>query len=265
MGAMASQITSLTIVYSIAHSNADQRIHQSSASQAFVRGIHRDRWIPRTKDQWCGKCFHLMTSSWHQYFSKYAKVTDSAITERHSITRSNVNSKFYVWPFDISIDLFCGFGFKNVCDYSSLWILNTVHLRSRNIWWTLMAATWIYHGVRWIYAIGRDRPSIGYTPSMLLDNFGVRIEPIPVFPAQRFPPWQRGDRCEWNTGSKHVRASSHSPCVTGHQCRLCHQCRRWAESLSLMGSDFNYPCHVRDTKMHTHTYIFLTTIRHEMS
>ena len=23
-----------------------------------------DRWIPRTKGQWRGKCFHLMTSSW---------------------------------------------------------------------------------------------------------------------------------------------------------------------------------------------------------
>ena len=23
-----------------------------------------DRWIPRTKGQWHGKCFHLMTSSW---------------------------------------------------------------------------------------------------------------------------------------------------------------------------------------------------------
>ena len=29
----------------------------------FVRGIHRDRWIPRTKGQSRGKCFHLMTSS----------------------------------------------------------------------------------------------------------------------------------------------------------------------------------------------------------
>ena len=26
-------------------------------------GIHRDRWIPRTKGQLRGKCFHLMTSS----------------------------------------------------------------------------------------------------------------------------------------------------------------------------------------------------------
>ena len=41
MGAMASQITSLTIVYSTVHSGADQRKHQSSASLAFVRGIHR--------------------------------------------------------------------------------------------------------------------------------------------------------------------------------------------------------------------------------
>ena len=41
MGAMASQITSLTFVYSTDYSGADQRKHQSSASLAFVQGIHR--------------------------------------------------------------------------------------------------------------------------------------------------------------------------------------------------------------------------------
>ena len=41
MGAMAYQITSLTIVYSTVYSDADQRKHQSSASPAFVRGIHQ--------------------------------------------------------------------------------------------------------------------------------------------------------------------------------------------------------------------------------
>ena len=41
MGTIASQITSLTIVYSSVYSGADQRKHQSSASLAFVRGIHR--------------------------------------------------------------------------------------------------------------------------------------------------------------------------------------------------------------------------------
>ena len=41
MGAVASQITSLTIVYSTVVSDADQRKHQNSASLALVRGIHR--------------------------------------------------------------------------------------------------------------------------------------------------------------------------------------------------------------------------------
>ena len=63
MGAIASQITSLAMVYSAFYSGVDQGKHQSSASLAFVWGIHRDRWIPRTKGQLRGKCFHLMTSS----------------------------------------------------------------------------------------------------------------------------------------------------------------------------------------------------------
>ena len=41
MSTIASQITSLTIVYSTIYSGADQSKHQSSASLAFVWGIHR--------------------------------------------------------------------------------------------------------------------------------------------------------------------------------------------------------------------------------
>ena len=41
MGAIASQITSLTIVYTIVYSDADQIKHQSSAPLAFVWEIHR--------------------------------------------------------------------------------------------------------------------------------------------------------------------------------------------------------------------------------
>ena len=41
MTTMASQITSLTLVYLTVYSGADQRKHQSSESPAFVRGIHR--------------------------------------------------------------------------------------------------------------------------------------------------------------------------------------------------------------------------------
>ena len=54
MGTIASQITSLTIVYSTVYSSTIQRKHQSSASLAFVRGFHRwpvispHRWpVPR--------------------------------------------------------------------------------------------------------------------------------------------------------------------------------------------------------------------------
>ena len=41
MTTMASQITSLTIVYSTVYSGEDQRKHQSPVSLAFVQGIHR--------------------------------------------------------------------------------------------------------------------------------------------------------------------------------------------------------------------------------
>ena len=41
MGAIASQITSLTIVYSTVYSDADKRKHQGSASLALVRGIQQ--------------------------------------------------------------------------------------------------------------------------------------------------------------------------------------------------------------------------------
>ena len=40
MSVVPSQITGVTIVYSAAYLGADQRKHQSSASLAFVRGIH---------------------------------------------------------------------------------------------------------------------------------------------------------------------------------------------------------------------------------
>ena len=41
MSGVAFQITSLTMVYSTFHPGADRRKHQSPASLAFVRGIHR--------------------------------------------------------------------------------------------------------------------------------------------------------------------------------------------------------------------------------
>ena len=50
MGALASQITSLTTVNSTVYRGADQRRHQSSASLAFVQGIHR--WPVNSPHKW---------------------------------------------------------------------------------------------------------------------------------------------------------------------------------------------------------------------
>ena len=73
MGIVASQITSLTIVYTTVYSDADHRKHQSSAPLAFVWGIHR------TKGQLRGKCFHFMTSSW--YWRLWLSLSQSAISD----------------------------------------------------------------------------------------------------------------------------------------------------------------------------------------
>ena len=50
MGAIASQITSFTIVYSTVYAGGDQRKHQSSAFLVFVQGIHR--WPVNSPHKW---------------------------------------------------------------------------------------------------------------------------------------------------------------------------------------------------------------------
>ena len=90
MTTVACQITSLAVVYSSVYLDANQRKHQSSASLALVWGIHRDRWIPRTKGQLRGKCFHLMTSSC--FFLRHIKDRyDKIVSELHCMTRIGIN------------------------------------------------------------------------------------------------------------------------------------------------------------------------------
>ena len=84
MGAVASQITSLTIVYSTVYSGA--RKHQSSASLAILRGIHRWPVNSPHKGPVTRKMFHLITSSWGCLFCWYYC---SCVYQRN-----NPNSKF---------------------------------------------------------------------------------------------------------------------------------------------------------------------------
>ena len=82
MGAIASQITSLTIVYSTVYSDADQRKHESSASLAFVRGFHRGpvnsphKWPVTRKmfpfDDVIMSCWYILR---HDYVHEYRPVS----------------------------------------------------------------------------------------------------------------------------------------------------------------------------------------------
>ena len=68
MSAMTSQITSLTIVYSTVYSRRISKENIKTPRHWPLWGeITGDRWIPRTKGQQHGKCFHLMTSSCYQH------------------------------------------------------------------------------------------------------------------------------------------------------------------------------------------------------
>ena len=90
MTTIASQITSLTAVYSTVYSDADHRKHQSSASLAFVRGIHRDRWIPRTKASYAENVsiwWRHHDSEWCTYPNPTAAVDDNAIISVSSVTQ----------------------------------------------------------------------------------------------------------------------------------------------------------------------------------
>ena len=65
MSAMASQITSFMIVYSIVYSGEIKEDIKAPHHWPLWGEITVDWWIPRANGQWHGKCFHLMASSWN--------------------------------------------------------------------------------------------------------------------------------------------------------------------------------------------------------
>ena len=64
MGAIASQITSLTIVYSIVIPTQINENIKAPRHWPLCGEFTGDRWIPRTNGRLRGKWFHLMTSSY---------------------------------------------------------------------------------------------------------------------------------------------------------------------------------------------------------
>ena len=78
VSSMASQITSIAIVYSTVYSGADQRKLQSSASLAFVRGIHRWPVNSPHKGSITGKMFPFddVIMSWDFFNASEATLTN---------------------------------------------------------------------------------------------------------------------------------------------------------------------------------------------
>ena len=146
MTTMASQITSITVVYSTVYSDADQRKHQSSASLAFVWGIHRDRWISRTKGQLRGKCFHLMTSSCERnlcgFYGTYWIISFLNLCCNHN---RHHEYRVSLWVFLLSMALSC-----------SIYIIIHVFYRMYNN--ANVACIWCHVIVKFSCEICKTRP-----------------------------------------------------------------------------------------------------------
>ena len=98
MGAMASQISSLTIVYSTIYSGADQRKHQSSASLAFVRGIHRGPLNSPHKWPVTRKVFPF-ASTRHKGHESFQLLLPLDIERRFICIPRLVNTSIILWFF----------------------------------------------------------------------------------------------------------------------------------------------------------------------
>ena len=101
MGSIASQITSLTIVYSTVYSGADQRTHQSSASMAFVWGIHR--WLVNSP--------HKGPVAWKMFpFDDVIVFQDGfTVTGYRTIAKRN-----NAWTIFICLEMYCTYNFSHL-------------------------------------------------------------------------------------------------------------------------------------------------------
>ena len=110
MNAMASQITSLTIVYSAVYSGADQRKHQSSASLAFcgnssvfpaqmaIKAENVSIWW-RHHESWVHR-------SWGYQYQKRMRFSERYPTPRNCPTFTDNNIATIFWPRMLALWLF---------------------------------------------------------------------------------------------------------------------------------------------------------------
>ena len=128
MGAMASQINSLTIVYSTVYSGADQRKHRSSASLAFARGIHR--WLVNFPDQWQKTRKMFPFDDVIMFVVRYTKRMDIGLTRHDCLLASIAGCSKYLrlmhwislidslnplWIYAIHSSMFWDFALMPLC------------------------------------------------------------------------------------------------------------------------------------------------------
>ena len=106
MGAIASQITSLTIVYPTVYSDTDQRKHQSSASLAFVRGnFTGDRWIFPAQRPVTRRMFPLDDVIMEQYLASNIHMNCALCVYHWSLSPTSLLINHTVVPVPILINL----------------------------------------------------------------------------------------------------------------------------------------------------------------
>ena len=107
MTTMTSQITTLTVVYSIVYSDADQRKHQSSASLAFEVPAHRISYAENISIWWrhhgmpafyCCRCDKVRQYTWHPQLSSVYEYFVGGLKGRQTIHVYPTDVTFYVRP-----------------------------------------------------------------------------------------------------------------------------------------------------------------------
>ena len=107
---IASQITSLPIVFSTVYSDLDQSNYQSSASLAFVQGIHREPVNSPHKWPVMREMLHLMTS-WLYAFQQ----TQIFKNKRGGNTALHIALQFWITSIHLLLNVILVTPMANVC------------------------------------------------------------------------------------------------------------------------------------------------------
>ena len=177
MRAMASQITSLMIVYSTVYAGTDERKYQNSASLAFVRGIHRWPVNSPHKELVTRKIvlvrWKIMLKIYAVYFVVFEGVYQTFIAQNwmwHHVVLKTFGNYDKVMPSLI----------KNFTYDSDLPSLNIVHVHDDIIKWKHFPRCWPF--VRGIHRLPVNSPHKGQWSGALMFSL---IFDLPFFSAPK--------------------------------------------------------------------------------